>query len=151
MPSFSKIEMDIIKEQAQYEPDSLTLAALKYLTSSSKFNESSVSDAGTFILTETSLDLHDWGKNPEPKLKLNGQDRFAKEYRFATLFLQTEQLAKSFIDVYGTQGSIEHMFPEYWLLEDVMETSGTMGWGRYYLSDDLRCELQFQYGNMTCT
>jgi hypothetical protein len=96
---------------------------------------------------------YSWITNPivTPKLMLNSHDRFAKEYRFATLFLQTEQLAKSFIDVYGTQGSIEHTFPEYWLLEDVMETSGIIGWGRYYLSDDLRCKLQFQYNNMTRT
>jgi hypothetical protein len=42
--------------------------------------ESSVSDAGTFVLTETSLDLHCWGQNPvvTAKLQLNGQDRFSE-------------------------------------------------------------------------
>jgi hypothetical protein len=41
---------------------------------------SSVSDAGTFVMTETSLDLHCWGQNPvvTAKLQLNGQDRFSE-------------------------------------------------------------------------
>jgi hypothetical protein len=41
---------------------------------------SSVSDAGTFVLTETSIDLHCWGQNPviTAKLQLNGQDRFSE-------------------------------------------------------------------------
>ena len=39
-----------------------------------------VSDAGTFVLTETSLGLHCWGENPvvTAKLQLNGQDRFSE-------------------------------------------------------------------------
>lgn len=43
-------------------------------------NGSSVSDAGTFVLTETSLDMHCWGQNPVvvAKLQLNGQDRFSE-------------------------------------------------------------------------
>jgi hypothetical protein len=42
--------------------------------------ESLVSDAGTFVLTETSLDMHCWGQNPvvTAKLQLNGQDRFSE-------------------------------------------------------------------------
>ena len=42
--------------------------------------ESAVSDAGTFVLTETSLDMHCWGQNPvvTAKLQLNGQDRFSE-------------------------------------------------------------------------
>ena len=41
---------------------------------------SEVSDAGTFVMTETSLDLHCWGQNPvvTAKLQLNGQDRFSE-------------------------------------------------------------------------
>ena len=41
---------------------------------------STVSDAGTFVLTETSLALHCWGQNPvvTAKLQLNGQDRFSE-------------------------------------------------------------------------
>ena len=43
-------------------------------------NESSVSDAGTFVLAETALNLHCWGENPvvTAKLQLNGQDRFSE-------------------------------------------------------------------------
>ena len=39
-----------------------------------------VSDAGTFVLTETSLSMHCWGENPvvTAKLQLNGQDRFSE-------------------------------------------------------------------------
>ena len=42
--------------------------------------ESAVSDAGTFVLTQTSLPLHCWGQNPvvTAKLQLNGQDRFSE-------------------------------------------------------------------------
>jgi hypothetical protein len=42
--------------------------------------ESAVSDAGTFVLAETSLDMHCWGENPvvTAKLQLNGQDRFSE-------------------------------------------------------------------------
>ena len=41
---------------------------------------STVSDAGTFVLAETSLDMHCWGQNPVvvAKLQLNGQDRFSE-------------------------------------------------------------------------
>ena len=41
---------------------------------------STVSDAGTFVLGETALDLHCWGENPcvTAKLQLNGQDRFSE-------------------------------------------------------------------------
>ena len=43
-------------------------------------NESTVSDAGTFVLTESSIDMHCWGQNPvvTAKLQLNGQDRFSE-------------------------------------------------------------------------
>jgi hypothetical protein len=42
--------------------------------------ESLVSDAGTFVLSETALDMHCWGENPvvTAKLQLNGQDRFSE-------------------------------------------------------------------------
>lgn len=41
---------------------------------------STLSDAGTFVLAETSLDMHCWGQNPvvTAKLQLNGQDRFSE-------------------------------------------------------------------------
>jgi len=39
-----------------------------------------LSDAGTFVLSETALDMHCWGENPvvTAKLQLNGQDRFTE-------------------------------------------------------------------------
>jgi len=39
-----------------------------------------VSDAGTFVLSESALKLHCWGMNPvvTAKLQLNGQDRFSE-------------------------------------------------------------------------
>ena len=41
---------------------------------------SQLSDAGTFVLAETALDMHCWGENPvvTAKLQLNGQDRFSE-------------------------------------------------------------------------
>jgi hypothetical protein len=52
--------------------------------------ESLVSDAGTFVLTESSLDMHCWGQNPvvTAKLQLNGQDRFSE--REGTYFDQVQ-------------------------------------------------------------
>jgi len=42
--------------------------------------QSAVSDAGTFVLAETSKDMHCWGENPvvTAKLQLNGQDRISE-------------------------------------------------------------------------
>ena len=41
---------------------------------------SGVSDAGSFVLSESALDMHCWGENPvvTAKLQLNGQDRFSE-------------------------------------------------------------------------
>jgi len=54
------------------------IAALQ--ESGSHLDNSGVSDAGTFVLSETSLDMHCWGQNPvvTAKLQLNGQDRFSE-------------------------------------------------------------------------
>jgi hypothetical protein len=43
-------------------------------------NGSYVSDAGTYVLAETALDMHCWGENPvvTAKLQLNGQDRISE-------------------------------------------------------------------------
>ena len=43
-------------------------------------NNSAVSDAGSFVMAESSLDMHCWGQNPVvvAKLQLNGQDRFSE-------------------------------------------------------------------------
>ena len=48
--------------------------------SGSHMENSGVSDAGTFVMSETSLDMHCWGQNPvvTAKLQLNGQDRFSE-------------------------------------------------------------------------
>jgi len=56
------------------------IAALNSGTTAGHNVNSEVSDAGTFVLTETSLDLHCWGLNPvvTAKLQLNGQDRFSE-------------------------------------------------------------------------
>jgi hypothetical protein len=50
------------------------------VTKISHLENSGVSDAGTFVLSETSLDMHCWGQNPvvTAKLQLNGQDRFSE-------------------------------------------------------------------------
>jgi hypothetical protein len=57
---------------------------------SSPAQESGVSDAGTFVLAETSLSMHCWGENPvvTAKLQLNGQDRFSE--REGTYFDQVQ-------------------------------------------------------------
>jgi hypothetical protein len=49
-------------------------------TGAGMIENSGVSDAGTFVLAETSLDMHCWGENPvvTGKLQLNGQDRFSE-------------------------------------------------------------------------
>ena len=50
------------------------------MTASAGTKDSGVSDAGTFVLAETALDMHCWGENPVvvAKLQLNGQDRFSE-------------------------------------------------------------------------
>jgi hypothetical protein len=59
--------------------DATTLAQLKDLANNHT-EGSTVSDAGTFVLSESSLDMHCWGQNPvvTAKLQLNGQDRFSE-------------------------------------------------------------------------
>jgi hypothetical protein len=58
--------------------DPSTIASLQ--GSGPHLDNSGVSDAGTFVLSETSLDMHCWGQNPvvTAKLQLNGQDRFSE-------------------------------------------------------------------------
>jgi hypothetical protein len=50
------------------------------VANSGTYENSGVSDAGTFVLSETSIDMHCWGQNPvvTAKLQLNGQDRFSE-------------------------------------------------------------------------
>ena len=49
-------------------------------TAASTQNIQGLSDAGSFVLAETALDMHCWGENPvvTAKLQLNGQDRFSE-------------------------------------------------------------------------
>jgi hypothetical protein len=64
-----------------YGADSgLSASVLASLQDQSHNDNSGVSDAGTFVLSETSLDMHCWGQNPvvTAKLQLNGQDRFSE-------------------------------------------------------------------------
>ena len=51
-----------------------------FLPQTGQVSGSYVSDAGTFVLAETALDMHCWGENPvvTAKLQLNGQDRFSE-------------------------------------------------------------------------
>ena len=64
---------------AQEDAPSATSAGMPGLTAGA--NETSgVSDAGSFVLAETALNMHCWGENPvvTAKLQLNGQDRFSE-------------------------------------------------------------------------
>ena len=67
-----------------------TTTGVTTLGTGNSVENSSVSDAGTFVLTETSLDMHCWGQNPvvTAKLQLNGQDRFSE--REGTYFDQVQ-------------------------------------------------------------
>ena len=63
--------------------DPVTFATANNVTTQSVATSaqgSFVSDAGTFVLAETALDMHCWGQNPvvTAKLQLNGQDRFSE-------------------------------------------------------------------------
>ena len=51
-----------------------------FVPQSGSVSASGLSDAGTFVLSETALDMHCWGENPvvTAKLQLNGQDRFSE-------------------------------------------------------------------------
>jgi len=63
-----------IWQSAPGKPQRPFNASVEYPTTSG------VSDAGTFVLAETALDMHCWGENPvvTAKLQLNGQDRFSE-------------------------------------------------------------------------
>jgi hypothetical protein len=51
-----------------------------FIPQGGSLSASGLSDAGTFVLAETALDMHCWGENPvvTAKLQLNGQDRFSE-------------------------------------------------------------------------
>jgi hypothetical protein len=60
--------------------DQAGMGGPNYSNPSHTYGNSGVSDAGTFVMSETSLPLHCWGQNPvvTAKLQLNGQDRFSE-------------------------------------------------------------------------
>jgi hypothetical protein len=64
---------DNLYTQPNFAVDSNDSGTNPYVTSG-------VSDAGTFVMSETALDMHCWGENPvvTGKLQLNGQDRFSE-------------------------------------------------------------------------
>jgi len=66
--------------QAAAYGGSTQVAELPFGPQSGATSGSYVSDAGTFVLAETALDMHCWGENPvvTAKLQLNGQDRFSE-------------------------------------------------------------------------
>ena len=69
-----------IKYPATVDPLLLESLGIANETANHFGHDSTVSDAGTFVLTETSLFMHCWGLNPvvTAKLQLNGQDRFSE-------------------------------------------------------------------------
>jgi hypothetical protein len=82
-PSNPYNEANLGGPQVQLNTTGLTaeqIAAIQQPTGGSHLDNSGVSDAGTFVLSETSLDMHCWGQNPvvTAKLQLNGQDRFSE-------------------------------------------------------------------------
>jgi hypothetical protein len=74
-----------------------------YTSTTNQFAEgagtmSGVSDAGTFVLAESSLDMHCWGQNPvvTAKLQLNGQDRSSeREGTYFSLVTPSEAHTRS--------------------------------------------------------
>ena len=82
-PSNPYNEPNLGGPQVQPNYSGITDPAVKALYengTSNHLTNSGVSDAGTFVLAETSLDMHCWGLNPvvTAKLQLNGQDRFSE-------------------------------------------------------------------------
>ena len=77
-------------ESAGADKLSNTTLATNIVWDGAGVTNSGVSDAGTFVLAETSLDMHCWGENPvvTAKLQLNGQDRFSE--REGTYFDQVQ-------------------------------------------------------------
>ena len=82
-PSNPYNEVNLGGPQVQLNTSGLSASVIQSLqsgTQSPHLENSGVSDAGTFVLSETSLDMHCWGQNPvvTAKLQLNGQDRFSE-------------------------------------------------------------------------
>jgi hypothetical protein len=74
------LDVDVTNTAWWHGADVNATAGIYNLPNFNSAMNSGVSDAGTFVLTETSLDMHCWGENPvvTAKLQLNGQDRFSE-------------------------------------------------------------------------
>lgn len=75
--------VDVTTSMSTYWNNTPTNGAVSYTDPQLGFagiQNSGVSDAGTFVMAETSIDMHCWGENPvvTGKLQLNGQDRFSE-------------------------------------------------------------------------
>ncbi len=71
---------DVVHTGAYWANGDADYTQPNFAPTTGEFIESGVSDAGTFVLSETSIDMHCWGQNPvvTAKLQLNGQDRFSE-------------------------------------------------------------------------
>ena len=71
---------NFINSSGQFEDPFANEVTAAVANNGNSTNDSGVSDAGTFVLAETALDMHCWGENPVvvAKLQLNGQDRFSE-------------------------------------------------------------------------
>jgi hypothetical protein len=80
---------DVVNGSGLFE-DGRGLDIAASATSPASTGMSGLSDAGTFVLAESALDMHCWGLNPVvvAKLQLNGQDRFSE--REGTYFDQVQ-------------------------------------------------------------
>jgi hypothetical protein len=74
------VDVDVTNTAWWHGADVNATSGIYNLPNFTGMQNSGVSDAGTFVLTETSLDMHCWGENPvvTAKLQLNGQDRFSE-------------------------------------------------------------------------
>jgi hypothetical protein len=74
------VDVDVTNTSWWHGADVNATSGIYNLPNFTGMQNSGVSDAGTFVLTETSLDMHCWGENPvvTAKLQLNGQDRFSE-------------------------------------------------------------------------
>jgi hypothetical protein len=65
---------------AHHEWTSNSINETPFTQATGSMTASGLSDAGTFVLAETALNMHCWGENPvvTAKLQLNGQDRFSE-------------------------------------------------------------------------
>jgi len=71
---------DIVVNTTGFWANGVAGGQLGFDNANANGSNSGVSDAGTFVLAETALDIHCWGQNPvvTAKLQLNGQDRFTE-------------------------------------------------------------------------